>query len=59
MIFGGEEFLPGTGRGTIRRMVEGAGVGLPTMNALCMRYTPLHPDAARRGPPPRAGEELL
>ncbi|MDB5692213.1 MAG: hypothetical protein JWO81_1276 [Alphaproteobacteria bacterium] len=45
----GELFLPGTGRGTMRSMVEGA--RRSTLAAL----TPLHPTPC--GPPPRAGEE--
>ncbi|MEA3051559.1 MAG: hypothetical protein QOG72_462 [Sphingomonadales bacterium] len=47
---GGNEFLPGTGRGTMRSMVEGAQASpLATL-------APLHQPAA--GPPPRSGEEL-
>ncbi len=41
--------LRGTGRGTSRRLVEGA---------LRLAPAPLHHAALRRGPPPRAGEEL-
>ena len=45
--------LPGTARGTMRSMVEGAlGMGFPLAAA------PLHHAAWRRGPPPRAGEDL-
>jgi hypothetical protein len=44
-------FLPGTGRGTMRSMVEGARLHTgPTLG-------PLHHAASRRGPPPRSGEE--
>ncbi len=47
-----DQFLPGTGRGTIRRMVEG---GVP--NHIRQRgRTP--PSTSFAGPPPRAGEEL-
>ncbi len=53
------QFLPGTGRGTIRRMVEGARLVLRTSYRRPLPHAPLHPDAARRGPPPRNGEELL
>ena len=52
-------FLPGTGRGTIRRMGEGDQMVTPTYRSLAIALAPLHPDAARRGPPPRAGEELF
>ena len=45
-------FLPGTGRGTIRRMVEGA-----RGSVFARPRDPLHHAASRRGPPPRAGEE--
>jgi ribonuclease R len=41
--------LPGTGRGTSRRLVEGGSGQV---------QSPLHHAASRRGPPPRAGEDL-
>jgi hypothetical protein len=44
--------LPGTGRGTMRSMVEGAHRHPPR----CWD-SPLHHAASRRGPPPRAGDE--
>jgi formate dehydrogenase iron-sulfur subunit len=44
-------FLPGTGRGTMRSMVEGHEPGRGASP-----HVPLHQPAA--GPPPRAGEEL-
>jgi len=44
------QILPGTGRGTMRSMVEGARRPLRT-------WGPLHHRAAPGGPPPRAGEE--
>jgi hypothetical protein len=50
--------LPGTGRGTIRRMVEGYVRNCATSIGQEMRGVPLHPRAARGGPPPRAGEVL-
>jgi hypothetical protein len=47
------QFLPGTGRRTSRRLVEGG----------CRQHHPLRalkaPTTAFGGPPPRAGEELL
>ncbi|WP_419828109.1 UDP-N-acetylmuramoyl-L-alanine--D-glutamate ligase [Sphingomonas sp.] len=46
-----DQFLPGTGRGTARSMVEGAAQPLPPSAA------PLHQPAA--GPPPLAGEDLV
>ena len=48
-----DKLLPGTGRGTIQRMVEGAhgrGGG---------EAGPLHQAASRLGPPPRSGEDLV
>lgn len=39
-------------------MVEGHANSLPSPKAPENPPVPLHPDAARRGPPPRAGEEL-
>jgi hypothetical protein len=50
-----QQILPGTGRGTIRRMVEGP---VPGRAPLAVPLRPLHPDAARRGSPPRSGEDL-
>ncbi len=48
----GSPFLPGTGRGTMRSMVEGyAPRGLTFRNA----PVPLHHPAG--GPPPRTGED--
>ena len=46
------KILPGTGRGTMRSMVEGA-----RLSALAT-LAPLHRAASRRGPPPRSGEDL-
>jgi tRNA pseudouridine55 synthase len=46
------EILPGTGRGTMRRMVEGA-------RHLRDRFAqPPAPSTACGGPPPRPGEDL-
>ena len=45
-------FLPGTGRGTMRSMVEGAHL------SMLAALAPLHHAASRRGPPPRSGEDL-
>ncbi|WP_374139966.1 cysteine desulfurase [Sphingomonas sp. 32-62-10] len=47
-----DQILPGTGRGTS----EAGGGGAP--NSVALEEAPLHPAAARRGPPPRAGEDL-
>lgn len=44
--------LPVTGRGAIRRMVEGA-VAIASL----LPHAPLHPAATRRGPPPQFGED--
>jgi hypothetical protein len=44
------QILPGTGRGTMRSMVEGGGNRRPAK--------PLAPSTACGGPPPRAGEDL-
>jgi hypothetical protein len=54
--WGGEGtlILPGTGRGTMRSMVEGA-----ILLAQHRGASPLHHAASRRGPPPRVGEELM
>jgi tRNA pseudouridine55 synthase len=46
--------LPGTGRGTMRSMVEG-----PTAPAPRPLHHPPSPSASGDGPPPRSGEELL
>jgi len=46
--------LPGTGRGTAGK--AGGGGGAP--QATSPVEPPLHHDAARRGPPPRAGEDV-
>jgi tRNA pseudouridine55 synthase len=43
------QILPGTGRGTMRSMVEGA---------MSQAGGPLHPSPAASGPPPRTGEEI-
>jgi hypothetical protein len=48
----GPELLPGTGRGTMRSMVEGARLLAPPA------LGPLHHAASRRGPPPRSGEDF-
>ena len=45
------QILPGTGRGTMCNMVEGAHLSMLTS------FAPLHPAASRRGPPPRSGED--
>ena len=52
------EILPETGRGTMHSMVEGHASSPPPPTAQENLSVPLHPDAARRGPPPRAGEDL-
>ena len=49
------KFLPGTGRGTAGAAGGGGGSPPWTSNV----EAPLHQAAARLGPPPRAGEELL
>jgi len=46
---GTPKILPGTGRGTIRRMVEGA------HHLRCAQ--PPAPSTGYAGPPPRAGED--
>jgi len=46
------EILPGTGRGTMRSMVEGA------HRLTTSTVGPLHHSASLSGPPPRFGEEL-
>ena len=51
-----EQFLPGTGRGTMRSMVEGHVRALPTLDLSMTRTCPSTP-AFGAGPPPRAGEE--
>ena len=50
-------FLPETGRGTMRSMVEGHAPSRATPLGSVMGRVPLHHPAG--GPPPRAGEELL
>jgi len=54
--------LPGTGRGTSRRLVEGVlhlAVHADSPLRLSARVeSPLHHAASRRGLPPRAGEDL-
>jgi len=45
------KFLPGTGRGTMRSMVEGAHA------SMLAALAPLHHSPAASGPPPRSGEE--
>ena len=47
------QFLPGTGRGTIRRMVE----GLSDLSAIAAVPVLPFPSTGFAGPPPRAGEE--
>jgi hypothetical protein len=53
------QILPGTGRGTMRSMVEGAQVNAGALpceaNCSTQRWAP---STAFGGPPPRAGEEL-
>jgi len=47
------KLLPGTGRGTMRSMVEGARL------SAAQTPGPLHPSASPSGPPPRPGEDLV
>lgn len=47
------QILPGTGRGAIRRMVEGGSDLSSIASGLVMRC----PSTGFAGPPPRAGEE--
>jgi hypothetical protein len=55
------QILPGTGRGTSRRLVEGARLFAELTPSFPRRTAPnlgpLHHAASRRGPPPRPGEE--
>ena len=51
---GRPQILPDTGRGTIRRMVEGARLLLLSLEGLAR---PMAPSTAFGGPPPRAGED--
>jgi hypothetical protein len=51
----GHQILPGTGRGTMRSMVEGAGVLARPLAGSALRTAP---STTFGGPPPRAGEEL-
>jgi hypothetical protein len=51
-----EQFLPGTGRGTMQRMLEGHGRPLPTFEVLMTRTCPSTP-AFGGGPRPRFGED--
>ena len=51
------EILPGTGRGTIRRMVEGHMRLIGAVKVVSNRACPSTP-AYGGGPPPRAGEDL-
>ena len=53
-----DAFLPETGRGTIRRMVEGHARVFPSAPANTVGNTCLYPSTSFAGPPPRAGEEL-
>jgi len=46
------KILPGTGRGTMRSMVEG-----PHLSAASI-VGPHHHSASPHGPPPRTGEDL-
>lgn len=57
MICWAYQFLPGTGRGTIWGMVEGA-LLVPLTLRRPLSKAHLHPDTARHGPPLRAGEDL-
>jgi hypothetical protein len=57
-MMGFAENLPGTGRGAIRRVVEGHVRGCAASKAQENCNVPLHPSASRCGPPPRAGEVL-
>jgi hypothetical protein len=47
--------LPGTGRGTIRRMVEGHAPNLLRPKARAILRVPLHPRLRRRFPSPGGG----
>ncbi len=49
------KILPGTGRGTMQSMVEGAGRWARTLDH-CVRT--IAPSTTFGGPPPRAGEDL-
>ncbi len=49
-----DKFLPGRGRGTAAEGVGGGG----SANSVSSGSGPLHDDAARRGPPPPAGEDF-
>ena len=48
-----EKILLGTGRGTIRRMVEGAHLSAAST------VGPHHHSASLHGPPPRSGEDRV
>jgi tRNA (guanine37-N1)-methyltransferase len=50
------KILPGTGRGTVRRMVEGHAQNSP---AFPVTYSHLCPSTSFAGPPPRAGEDFF
>ena len=52
VVMGAVQFLPGTGRGTMPQHGGGAAASAGPEGL------PLHHAASRRGPPPRAGEEL-
>jgi hypothetical protein len=58
-VTGYVKILPGTVRGTMRSMVEGAHAGVVAhpfkLNHPAQRWTP---STAFGGPPPRAGEDL-
>jgi hypothetical protein len=52
------EILPGTGRGTMRSMVEGAHACRVASPFMLKRFSPTWaPSTAFGGPPPRTGEE--
>ena len=55
---GQSKFLPGTGRGTTRSVVEGAHPEAASWPAARLSWAPSTTGYAG-GPPPRAGEELL
>jgi len=53
------KILPGTGRGTMRSMVEGAPAGAVSYPSETIRSAlRWAPSTAFGGPPPRAGEDL-
>ncbi|MBO9518291.1 MAG: lycopene beta-cyclase CrtY [Porphyrobacter sp.] len=53
-----QAILPGTGRGTMRSMVEGHPPPITSTRGQDNPPVPLHPRPAAGGPPPRSGEDL-